>query len=158
MTWTKKQILDLGLDAQDLRRQWANAVSRRVLVDALPAHLPFTLEELAQRLGYADADPLDVLLRLAYGMPLRTRSDRLAQFTRSQQAFLNGFAPAARRILEMILDKYAEHGPGDLDHQVSSVPPLSEEGSVVEIASRFGGSAAMPSALDELSRRLYEAS
>jgi len=41
------------LDAQDLRRQWANAVSRRVLVDALPAHLPFTLEELAQRLGYA---------------------------------------------------------------------------------------------------------
>jgi len=58
----------------------------------------------------------------------------------------------------MSLDKYAEHGPGDLDHQVSSVPPLSEEGSVVEIASRFDGSAAIPSALDELSRRLYEAS
>ena len=82
---------------------------------SLAAHLPFTMEELAQRLGFADADPLDVLLRLAYGMPLRTRSDRLAQFTRSQQAFLNGFAPEARRILEMILDKYAEHGPGDLD-------------------------------------------
>ena len=157
-SWTKKQILDLGLDAQDLRRQWADAVSRRALVDALAAHLPFTLEDLAQRLGYADADPLDVLLRLAYGMPLRTRSDRLAQFTRSQKAFLNGFAPDARQILEMILDKYAEHGPGDLDPQVLRVPLLSEEGSVVEIASRFGGSGAMLSALDELSRRLYKAS
>ena len=99
------------MDAQDLRRQWADAVSRRALVDALAAHLPFTLEELAQRLRYADAEPLDVLLRLAYGTPLRARSDRLAQFTRPQQAFLNGFAPDARRILEMFLDKYAEHGP-----------------------------------------------
>lgn len=157
-SWAKQQILELGLDAGDLRRQWADAVSRRALVDALAAHLPFTMEELAQRLGFADADPLDVLLRLAYGMPLRTRSDRLAQFTRSQQAFLNGFAPEARRILEMILDKYAEHGPGDLDPRILAVPPLSDEGSVVEIASRFGGPDAMRAALDELSRRLYEAS
>ncbi|HYN74172.1 MAG TPA: hypothetical protein VES60_16870 [Nakamurella sp.] len=56
-SWAKKQILDLGYDARSLRKQWADAASRRALIAALGVHMPFTLEELALRLNYGDADP-----------------------------------------------------------------------------------------------------
>lgn len=157
-TWAKNQILDLGYDAMTLTRQWANAVSRRELRDALARHLPFTVEELAARLKFENADPLDVLLNLAFDTPIRTRSERLASFTTAQQKFLQGFAPEARKILDLVLTKYSEHGPSDLDPEVLSVPPLSDLGSVTELAQRFGDAGRFRDVLDEVSRRLYEAS
>ena len=157
-TWAKNQILDLGYDAMTLTRQWANAVSRRELRDALARHLPFTVEELAARLKFENADPLDVLLNLAFDTPIRTRSERLASFTTAQQKFLQGFAPEAREILDLVLTKYSEHGPSDLDPEVLSVPPLSDLGSVTELAQRFGDAGRFRDVLDEVSRRLYEAS
>lgn len=141
-----------------LTRQWANAVSRRELRDALARHLPFTVEELAARLKFENADPLDVLLNLAFDTPIRTRSERLASFTTAQQKFLQGFAPEAREILDLVLTKYYEHGPSDLDPEVLSVPPLSDLGSVTELAQRFGEVGRFRDVLDEVSRRLYEAS
>lgn len=157
-TWAKRQILDLGYDAASLTRQWANAVSRRELRQALDRGLPFSIEELAGRLGFDSADPLDVLLKLAFDAPLRTRSDRLASFTGAQQKFLQAFAPEAREILDLVLAKYAEHGPADLDPEVLGVPPLSNLGSVTELARRFGAPGQFREALDEMTRRLYEAS
>ena len=43
-------------------------------------------------------------------------------------------------MLEELLEKYAEHGIGQLDDlRILEVPPLTEFGSPVEIAERFGG-------------------
>jgi len=36
------------------------------------------------------------------------------------------------------------------------VPPLSERGTFMELAGRFGGGSALRQALAELKRRLYE--
>lgn len=156
--WTRDQVLDLGHGPADLRRQWANAVSRSQLRKALTDTLPFTLEELAGLLGVPDADPLDLLMHIAYGAVLVTRSERRNRFDRHQREFLDGFPPEARRILDVVLDKYVEHGPEELDPHVLQIDPLATEGSVTEFVGRFGGAPHFRAAIDELGRRLYEAS
>jgi hypothetical protein len=58
---------------------------------------------------------------------------------REDAAFLESFVPDARAILEELLEKYAEHGIGQLDDlRILEVPPLTEFGTPVEIAGRFG--------------------
>lgn len=156
--WTRDQVLELGYDPADLRRQWANAVSRGQLTQALAGALPFTVEELAALLGVPDADPLDLLLHIAFGEPLVTRSERRNRFDRTQRAFLHAFPPEARRILDVVLDKYVDHGPAELDPHVLQIEPLAAEGSVTELVGRFGGADRFRSAIDEVGRRLYDAS
>jgi type I restriction enzyme R subunit len=61
-------------------------------------------------------------------------------------------------VLEELLDKYADHGIGELDDlRVLQVPPLSSLGSPVEIAQRFGGGEALRDAVTELQDLLYAA-
>ena len=157
-SWARDKVLELGYGEADLRRQWANITSRREMINALTERIPMTLDELATSLGYPEAEPLDLLLLLAFGAPIRTRGERAAKFTRSEKAFLESFAPDARSILETILDKYVEFGPSELEPRVASVPPISELGTVSEISRHFGGAHEFVAALEEVNRRLYEAS
>lgn len=155
--WVREQVLELGLEPADLRSQWASVAGRRELDDALRDAVGWRSDELAQRLGEPDAEPLDLLLSLAYGEPLRTRHDRRSSFTRRERAFLAGFSGEARRIIDVLLDKYERFGPRQLSPETLSVPPLSEAGSVIELAQAFGGPAAFNAELDELGRRLFDA-
>jgi type I restriction enzyme, R subunit len=72
--------------------------------------------------------------------------------------FFEKFVPEARIVLDELLDKYAEHGISQLDDlRVLEVPPLDRHGSVVEIASRFGGSEGLRTAISGLEEMLYAA-
>lgn len=156
--WTRGQVLDLGYDLTDLRRQWANAVTRRQLRRVLARALPFTVEELATTLGMPDADPLDLLVHIAFNEPVITRAERRLRFDVSQREFLDQFPAKARHILSVVLDKYVDHGPEELDPHVLQVEPLATEGSVTELVGRFGGAEQFRTAIDELGSRLYDVS
>lgn len=153
--WVRDRVLDLGYDAESLRLQWANAMSRSALVEALGELLPLSLEDLARELGHPEIDPLDLVLHLAYGSRLRSRADRAARLTLTQRQFLDRFGPAARDILDRVLEKYVEHGPRELEPGVLEVPPFAELGSVTELAERFGGPVELRTAFDELNASLY---
>lgn len=157
-SWTRAKVLELGYASADLRRQWASAVTRRQLTKALGPMLPFTLEGLAEQLGVPMADPLDLLLHIAFDEPLISRSERRHRFDRHQREFLGTFPPEARRLLDVVLDQYVAHGPEELDPHVLQVDPLAAEGSVTELVGRFGGATRFRAALDEVGRRLYDAS
>lgn len=61
-------------------------------------------------------------------------------------------------MLNDLLDKYTEHGVTQLDDlHVLEIPPISERGTVVEIAQAFGGREGLLSAIAELQRLLYVA-
>ena len=56
------------------------------------------------------------------------------------------------------MEKYAEHGTAQfVIPDVLKVPPISERGNVVEIASYFGGAEKLKEAVDELQTLLYAA-
>ena len=89
---------------------------------------------------------------------MRTRRERGDRRIREQDEFLAGFGPAAREVLNAVLEKYAEHGSEQFKlHCILEVPPFNEWGNVIEIAARFGGGKELRSAVTELQRLLYTA-
>lgn len=139
----------------DLRGKWSSPPGRERVREAL-ARRGIDLREAAERLDLTEADPLDLLVHVAWNEPITTRRDR-ARRARDAE-FLDHFVPAAREILEELLDKYAEHGIEQLDDlSVLRVPPLSEHGTVVEIADLFGGHEELRHAVRQLEDVVYAA-
>jgi type I restriction enzyme R subunit len=150
-------VRSLFPDPQNLRSKWRSRVGRHDVLDALGQHA-IDIGELAERTGLGDADPLDVLVHLAWSQPLRTRTDRARRVRREHADFFATYQPAAREILAQLLDKYTEHGIGQLDDLgVLEVPPLSSLGSPAEIADRFGSPDALHEAVWNLADLLYTA-
>src|SRR5205814_1490603 len=81
--------------------------------------------------GQPEADPFDLLCHLAYNAPLRTRRERAERLRKEKKDFFDRYAPAARAVLNELLEKYAEHGTAQFVlPDVLGVPPLSEHGNV----------------------------
>lgn len=101
-------------------------------------------------------DPVDLLLHIAWEMPLVTRAERARRVRREHRDFIESFAPDARRILELVLEKYATQGPDELTTRVLLTPPFDTMGTVTELAGRFGGPDELGAALDSLGRHIYD--
>ncbi len=71
-------------------------------------------EELPAEFGSPDVDPIDLLLNVAWGLPLVSREERLYRFLHEHRGFLASFQPEARQVLEEMLLKFAEHGSPQL--------------------------------------------
>jgi type I restriction enzyme R subunit len=151
------QVRRLYTAAGDLRARWRTAEGRDEVTSALEAR-GITLAELAERTCLEEADPFDLLVHVAWNGALTSRRDRAARLRREHADFFARFAPEARQILDELVDKYAEHGVDQLDDlHILEVPPLSEHGTPVQIAARFGGSTKLRQAVDELQELLYVA-
>jgi type I restriction enzyme R subunit len=149
-------VRHLFADPTELRGRWRTEDGRDAVLDTLVRH-EVDIVELARRLGLEDADPLDLLVHLAWQDPLRTRRERARSVRTDHRGFLDGFRPEARAILEELLEKYAQHGPSELDLEVLEVPPLSGYGTPLEIAEHFGGPEQLREAVDRLQDLLYAA-
>lgn len=141
----------------DLLARWATQVGRQDVLDALQAR-GIDVDDLTDRAGIIDSDPVDALVHLAWNLPLATRSDRVRRVRKEHADFFDAYRPAARDVLAHLLDKYAEHGISQLDDLgVLEVPPLSSLGSPTEIAKRFGSNDALREAAAKLGELLYAA-
>lgn len=145
-------------DAAHLQNAWPLNEQRADIVEALEK-VGITLEELADKTGRLDADPLDLLLHVAYNAPLLTRKERAEKIRQTKPNFFNTYTPAARQILDELLNKYADFGLVQLEDLggVLKVPPFSQYGTTGEIAALFGGAAQMRKAVNALKVMLYEA-
>jgi type I restriction enzyme R subunit len=155
--YTAEQVRTLYPSAAALRQRWADPESRASII-AMLEDLDITFEELAENTKQPDADPFDLLCHLAFNAPLRTRRERAERVRREKQDFFDRYGPEARRILDELLDKYAEHGTAQfVIPDVLEVPPISERGNVIEIARFFGGARELRAAVNELQNLLYAA-
>jgi len=153
--YTGEKVRTLYPNASELRAGWLDAERRTEIVERLES-LGIDTATLAEALGKPEADEFDLLCHLAYNAPLRTRRERVETLLREQEAFFAEFAPEARQILDAVVEKYAEHGSAQLKlPDVLEVPPLSEWGNVIELSARFGGSAALRGAVNDMQRLLY---
>jgi type I restriction enzyme, R subunit len=89
---------------------------------------------------------------------LLTRRERAEKLRQTKPNFFNTYTPAARAILDELLDKYADIGPRELSNLTSTlkVPPIDQHGSVSEIAALFGGAEKLKAAVDKMQVLLYE--
>ncbi|MCI0702282.1 MAG: DEAD/DEAH box helicase family protein [Planctomycetia bacterium] len=153
--FTGEEVRGVAPDATALRAMWSKPVERSALLKALDER-GIDLHILAAEAGQPEADEFDLLAHLAYNAPLRTRAERAAQLRTAHALFFAGFAPPAREVLNAILDKFAEHGVGQFNlDAVLQVKPLSDFGTVTEIAERFGGADKLLDAVDRMQELLY---
>ncbi len=155
--YTADKVRTLYPSASDLRRDWLSSERREEIVDRLLEH-GVDIETLGESLDKPDADPFDLLCHLAFNAPLRTRRERAARVKGEEVEFFERYGPAAREVLEAMLDKYSEYGSVQFKlPDILQIPPISGWGNVIEIADRFGGAASMREAVAEMQRRLYAA-
>lgn len=140
-----------------LRHKWRAALSREEIAKEL-ADRGIDLNELIDRTGLSDTDPLDILVYVAWNEPLCTRYDRVRRARRNNETFFARYQPQAREVLDLLLDRYAQYGLGDLtDLRVLELEPFTELGSVHEIVDRFGKADLLRGAMSQLQGLLYAA-
>jgi type I restriction enzyme R subunit len=141
--------------ASELHAQWRTQAGRDRVVEELESR-GVELRELAERSDALDLDAFDLLVHVAWNRPAVNRRQRADRVRREQADFFESFAGEAREILLALLDKYAEHGIEELDDlKVLETAPFSELGTPVEIATRFGGAAALREAVAGMQALVY---
>ncbi len=131
---------------------WQQADRKAALLQELEGQ-GVLLDALADEVG-KDLDPFDLLLHVAYDQPPLTRRER-AQRVKKRNAFTQ-YGPVARKVLDSLLDKYADEGIATLEsNEVFKLQPFTDLGSPVELVRSFGGRPQYLSALQALEQALY---
>ena len=96
------------------------------------------------------------MCHIAFNAPLRTRRDRAEDLRKRKKDFFNRYSPDARGVLTEMLDKYIEYSTAQFQvPEILKIPPISERGTVPEIAALFGGAEKMRAAVNEMQALLY---
>ncbi len=155
--YAKGVVEGLCGNATELRARWLRLEQRDEIRGRLE-DAGVDLKELAAAMHQPDADPLDLLLHIAFGQPIMTRRERAERLWHAHPDFFARYQPAAREILQVILTKYVRGEAQDVSNpELLQVPPLGERGTFMELARPFGGGAKVRETLKELQRLLYSA-
>lgn len=155
--YTANKVRTLYASSADLRKEWSDPEKRDEIIAKL-AERGIDFDQLALQAGHPESDPLDLLCHLAFNAPLRTRRERADRLIRERQDFFEKFGPEARAVLNDLLDKYTEHGATQFQFpDALKIPPMSERGTITEIANFFGGPDQLRTAVNQLQTILYAA-
>ncbi len=132
---------------------WNGADRKAALLAELEAH-GVLFEALADEMGNKDLDAFDLLLHVAWHLPLQTRRERARRA--KKRAVFDRYGPVARRVIDALLDKYADEGIASIESDdVLKVQPFSHIGSPAELVRSFGGRPQYLDALRDLEQALY---
>lgn len=150
--YTKQKVLSRFASMDEFLKDW-NAADKKAAVVAQFEQQGVLFEALADDVG-KDLDPFDLLCHVVYGQPPKTRHERAAEV--KKRDYFTKYGDQARRVLEALLEKYANQGILSIESMdVLKVDPLDEFGTPVEIIKLFGGKQQYLAALSELERLLY---
>lgn len=131
---------------------WQQADRKAVLIEELERQ-GVLLDALAEEVD-KDLDPFDLLLHVAYDQPYLTRKERARRV--KQRNVFTQYGPVARKVLDALLDKYADEGITAIEStEVLKIQPFTSLGSPVELVKSFGGRAQFIGAVQALERELY---
>jgi type I restriction enzyme R subunit len=155
--YTAEKVRSMVASAAVLRSRWSNAEERAAIIQSLEER-GISFAELAEAAKHPEADPFDLLCHVAFNAPLRTRRERAEMLRKEKKDFFDKYSPDARAVLNEMLDKYIEYGTAQFQiPDILYVPPISERGTIREIASLFGGAEKLRAAVSQLQTLLYAA-
>jgi type I restriction enzyme R subunit len=152
--YTRRNILKNHASLDDFLTHWSHADRKQAIIEELEAR-GVLFAALQEEVGSA-FDPFDLVCHIAYDKPPLTRKER-ADAVRKRDVF-GLHEGLARKVLESLLEKYADEGALDLENpEVIRLDPLNKLGSPVEIIRAFGGKPEYEKAVHDLARELYQA-
>jgi len=151
--YTRRNILKNHASLDDFLTHWSHADRKQAIVEELEAR-GVLFAALQEEVGSA-FDPFDLVCHIAYDKPPLTRKER-ADAVRKRDVF-GRHEGLARKVLESLLEKYADEGALDLENpEVIRLDPLNKLGSPVEIIRAFGGKPEYEKAVHTLSSEIYK--
>ena len=154
--YTRIQLGKRFRSLDDFLHTWNDADKKAAIVAELEAQGVF-FDELAKEIGNRSAtlDPFDLICHVAWGQKPLTRRERAEQV--KKRDYFTRYGGTARKVLELLLDKYADAGIGEIESlDVLKLKPFDTIGSVPQIIKEFGGKPQYLAAIRELERSLYQ--
>ena len=151
--YTRKNVRTNYTSLDAFLRSWKRADKKRAVVEELESH-GVIFAALQDEVGAA-FDPFDLVCHVAYDQKPLTRRER-AENVRKRNYFAE-YGDLARKVLDSLLDKYADAGPLDLENPaIITLDPIKRFGTAPEIMRAFCGKPAYDRAIHTLTAQLYE--
>lgn len=151
--FSKKRIHEEFASLDDFLTGWNAAQKKKAIIDLLEEH-GVIIENLAETVG-KDFSEFDLICHVAYDQPPLTRRERANNV--KKRNYFTKYGDKARKVLEALLDKYADKGVVSIENpKVLQLDPFTEIGTPVEIINGvFGGKDKYEKVLKELESELY---
>ena len=151
--YTKRNINDTYASLDDFILHWNEAEKKAEISDLL-RESGIDLQALKQDQHMEDVDDFDFICHIAYGKKPLTRRER-AENVKKRDLF-HKYGPQAQKVLEALLDKYANEGISELENsKVLALDPFRQMGAPSKIATFFGGKQQYNKAVKELEQLIY---
>jgi type I restriction enzyme R subunit len=151
--YTSKTVKQEFATLNDFLRKWNSADQKQAVIKELEEQ-GVIWQALADEVG-KEYGAFDLICHVVYGQPPLSRQER-ADNVRKRDVFTK-YGEQARKVLEALLDKYADEGIAPLeDISVLTVQPFNTMGRPIEIIKGFGGKAQYQQAVKELEQVLYD--
>ena len=152
--YTKTGICTSYRSMDSFLQAWNDADKKQAIIEELE-NQGVSFAELKEEIK-SDLDIFDLICHIAWDAPALTRHER-AKNVRKRN-YWTKYGDKARKVLEALLDKYAEEGIENLESmKVLTTPPLDKLGTATELINVFGGKPQYLAALRELENEIYRA-
>jgi type I restriction enzyme, R subunit len=156
--YTRKALAREYASLDDFLRRWSSTEKKQAIVDELSEQGVFfdaIADEIGRQSGKA-FDPFDLVCHVAWDMPPLTRRERADQV--KKRNYFAQYREQARRVLEALLDKYADEGVIHIEEtQILTIAPFTKFGTPLEIIRAFGGLDQYKQAVGKLEQAIYSA-
>jgi type I restriction enzyme R subunit len=150
---TKEIIKGKYASLDDFLNKWNNTDRKEAIISELQEQ--GVLVEAMMEAVDKDLDLFDLICHIAYDKPPLTRKERANNV--KKRNYFTKYGEQSRKVLEALLDKYADEGIENLESiEVLRIKPFDEFGSPLEIIKQFGSREKYFEAIKELEFELYK--
>ena len=154
--FTKKRILGKYPTLNDFLQKWTESERKDVIVKELKEYDVLIDAIREQNPSLADADIFDIVCHVAFDQKPMTRKERANKVRKSD--YFSQYGEQARKVLEALLDKYADTGILEIENvAILLTPQLAQFGKPQKIMKYFGGMNGYRSAVKNMETRIYAA-
>jgi type I restriction enzyme R subunit len=152
--FTKQKLLQKCPTLGVFLTEWSDAEKRKAIRDEL-ADMGIDLDELRKQVNIPNIDDFDLLCHVVFDQKPLTRSERANNVR--QKEYFEKYSDKARKVLDILLEKYADGAIDDLSNMdILKLPELAREfGTPVNIVRLFGGKEGWLEATQQLSDEIY---
>lgn len=154
--FTRKRIRGRYPTLNDFLQKWTESERKDIIIKELKEYDVLIDAIREQNPELAEADIFDIICHVAFGQKPMTRRERADNVRKSD--YFSQYGEQARKILEILLDKYADTGILELERaEILLTPQLAQFGKPQKIMKYFGGMDEFKSAVRNMETRLYAA-
>jgi len=155
-SFTRKNIRGRYATLDDFIKKWSEVERKKTIVNELKEYDVLIDAIRASNPKLAQADIFDIICHVAFDQKPLTRQERANNV--KKRNYLAKYQGDARKVLETLLDKYADNGILELEqNEILKLNPLDKIGTPVKIMKLFGGRDGYEKAIKELEQQLYAA-